>query len=360
MTVNHISYRQCKAYAGWYEATLDDQRSLEDVMAPTQQNDQRSGLHARSGRVLVIGSANVDVSVRTALLPRPGETVAGDSCVISVGGKGANQAAACALSGVPTDFVGRVGDDDFAHLVRMELDRCGVDHSRMSPLAGQSTGLAAIYVERSGQNCIVIVPGANAGLAPQDLDALGPLIGSAAILVLQCEIPLPTVLRAISMAHDSGTPVVLNPAPCRGLQLRDLPPGITYLVPNESEAAALAGMPVGNVAEAGICAARLQAGAIECVIITLGAGGCILADADGVRAYPAHAVEVVDTTGAGDAFTGCLAGSLAHGHRRDSAVQRALVYASLATTRRGALLSYAEAPEFERIWSALPAPGRRA
>ncbi len=321
-------------------------------MTEEKDSGHRNGSGARSGRVLVIGSANIDFSVRTAVFPRPGETVAGDSSAISVGGKGANQAAACALSGAPTDFVGRVGDDDFARLVRKELDRCGVDHSRMTALRGQSTGLAAITVEHTGQNCIVVVPGANAGFAPEDLDALEPLIRSAAMLVLQCEIPLAAVHRAICLAHACGTPVLLNPAPCHGLHLRDLPPGITYLVPNASEAAGLAGMPVGNATDAGMCAARLRTGGIACVIITLGASGCVVADAKGVRGYPAPAVAVVDSTGAGDAFTGCLASSLARGYERDVAVQRALVYASLATTRRGALSSFAGAEEFEQIWSA--------
>jgi len=328
-------------------------------MTATDKDRERNGSGAAAGRVLVIGSANVDISVHTAALPGPGETVAGDSCVIGAGGKGANQAAASALCGAPTDFVGRVGADDFAALVLRELARCGVDHERTLALPGHGTGLAAIYVEASGQNCIVVVPGANAAFTPQDIDALEPAIRSAAILVLQCELPLPTVWRAVALAGDCGTPVIFNPAPSHGLDLQALPRGITYFVPNETEAAALTGMAVGDPAQAGRCAQKLRATGIDCVIITRGAAGCVLADGDGLRVYPAPAVAVVDTTGAGDAFIGCLAASLARGLPRDAATQRALAYASLATTRRGAMSSYPGLEAFERQAPCLPdrAPG---
>ncbi len=296
--------------------------------------------------VLVIGSANVDVSVSTDVLPLPGETVIGDASLISVGGKGANQAAAAALCGCATRLVAKVGDDDFGRMVRSELSGRRVDVEHIQTALGARTGLAAIYVARSGQNCIVVVPGANALLTPIDLQALEPLLAAAAILVLQCEIPLPTVYRAIELAARHQVPVILNPAPCRGLDLKPIARHIDYLVPNESEAAQLGGMPVSTITEAETCASRLISQGIECVIITLGAQGCVVADATSSRHRPAHEVKAIDTTGAGDAFVGCIAASLASGNSRDESIRRALIYSALSTTRRGALTSYSTREEF--------------
>jgi hypothetical protein len=163
--------------------------------------------------VLVIGSANVDVSASTDVLPLPGETVIGDASLISVGGKGANQAAAAAMCGCATRLVAKVGEDEFGRMVRSELASCRVDLEHIQTALGERTGLAAIYVARSGQNCIVVVPGANALLTPIDLQAIDALLAAAAILVLQCEIPLPTVYRAIELAAHHQVPVILNPAP---------------------------------------------------------------------------------------------------------------------------------------------------
>ena len=302
--------------------------------------------------VLVIGSANVDVSVRTATLPRAGETVPGDSCVLSVGGKGANQAAAAALLGAPTEFIARIGTDVFAPMVGAALGERGVSTTGVVALDGESTGIAAIYVEHSGQNCIVVVPGANGRLSAADVDRIAPLVASAAIVVLQCEVPWSANLRAVELARAAGVPVLLNPAPSRGLERASLPAGVHYLVPNETEAAAISGMPVRDAREAAACATSLRDDGIGCVIITLGASGCVVADAGGVYAHPAPRVSVVDTTGAGDAFVGCLAAGLAAGCARDVAVRRALLYGSLATTRRGALVSYASGAEFEQVWAA--------
>ncbi len=314
------------------------------------------GATARGGRVLVIGSANVDVSVTTAVLPRPGETVAGDAAVIGLGGKGANQAVAAAACGAPTDFVGRIGDDPFGRMVREELAARGLGLAQLQSIPGATTGLAAIYVDRTGQNCIVVVSGANALLAPADLAPLEGMIAAAAIVVLQCETPLATVRRVIELAATCGTQVIFNPAPCRGVDLGALPTGVTYLVPNESEAAELSGMPVGNVAQAQACAARLHHSGFPCVIVTLGALGCVVQDAAGFVHVPARDVTAVDTTGAGDAFIGCLAASLAAGRPRLEAVRRASLYASLSTLARGAQRSYPQGVEFERAWARAQTP----
>ena len=307
--------------------------------------------------VLVVGSANVDVSVSTAVLPRPGETVFGDGSVISIGGKGANQAVAAASCGAATKFVARTGDDAFGSMVREALGARGVQIDEVRALAGTTTGLAAIYVEKSGQNCIVVVPGANAQLMPSDVEQIRPLIRDAAIVVLQCEIPMETVYRTIEIAVECDTQLILNPAPYRRLDLARSGRGITYLVPNENEASQIGAMPVETVAQAEQCASGLRAQGIDCVIVTLGAQGCLVVDHGPARHFAAHRVTSVDTTGAGDAFVGCLAASLATGRSRDESIRRAVVYSALSVTQRGAQLSYPRREDYERVWSRVDETG---
>lgn len=306
--------------------------------------------------VLVIGSANVDVAVATARLPRAGETVLGDSAQVGLGGKGANQAVAAALAGARVQFAARIGDDDFGRTVRAGLAARGVDITEVREIAGATTGLAAITVDAQGQNCIVVVPGANARLSPADVEALAPRIAAAALVVLQGEIPLASVAVAIDCAARAGVPVLLNPAPVGTLTLAALARGVAYLVPNETEAAQLTGLPVTTVDEALACARALVAHGVGCAIVTLGAQGCVVADASGARHHRAPAVTAVDTTGAGDAFVGCFAAALAAGLGRDAAVARALVYAALSTTARGAQASYPERAPFEAALARHGAP----
>jgi ribokinase len=305
----------------------------------------------RRGRVLVIGSANVDVAVATATLPRPGETVFGDSSVISVGGKGANQAVAAAASGAGTCFVARIGDDAFGRMVRDELDRRGLPTDQVVAIPDASTGLAAIYVEHSGQNCIVVVPGANGRVAPADIEGARSLVEKAAILVLQCEIPHPSIYRAVELARASGTPVLLNPAPCHGLDLARVASSLAYLVPNESEAAQLLGQPVESLADAHHAARRLHELGVGCAIVTLGARGCVAAWDGMTHHFAAPRIDAIDTTGAGDAFVGCFAAAIAEGSPTADAIRRAIVYAALSTTRRGAQVSYPDRTEFEAALS---------
>lgn len=311
---------------------------------------------SQAATVLVIGSANIDVAVTAPRLPRPGETVSGDRAIVSLGGKGANQAIAAALAGADVQLAARIGGDEFGRMVREAVLARGVGADELATVAGASTGLAAIYVDASGQNCIVVVPGANALLTPTVIQQLAPRIESAAIVVLQCEIPLESVVVAIRIAAAAGVPVVLNPAPVGGLVRESLPAGISYLVPNETEATALTGLPITGVDEAQRCAQRLHAGGVECAIVTLGAQGCVAADRTGVRHFAARRVHAIDTTGAGDAFVGCLAAALVQGHVRDAAIERALVFAALSTTRSGAQVSYPDRASFESAVSACPYP----
>ena len=303
-----------------------------------------------SPHVLVIGSANVDVAVMTASLPRPGETVIGHGSLISPGGKGSNQAVAAAACGAATRFVGRTGADAFGDIIRKALVAGGVDIEALRALADVPSGLATIGVEDSGRNAIIVVPGANGHLKPRDLDDIAPLIATAAVVVLQCEIPLDTVYRAIELAGASATPVILNPAPYCELDIARIAAGVTYFVPNKTEASRFWGQPVESPQQAADCASWLCAQGIRCVIVTLGEQGCVVADQGAVRHHPAHRVAAVDTTGAGDAFVGCLAASLAAGHAREQSIRRALLYAALSVTARGAQISYPRGEVFERAW----------
>ena len=301
--------------------------------------------------VLVIGNASVDVSVMTAALPQPGETVIGHGSLIAPGGKGSNQAVAAVACGAATHFVGRTGADAFGGMIRGGLAERGVRIEELRALADVASGLATISVEDSGKNAIVVVPGSNGRLMPGDLDQrIAALIGGAAVVVLQCEIPMDTVYRAIELSHAAAVPVILNPAPFRGLDLARAARGVTYLVPNETEASQLWGAPVETLAQAETCASWLHARGIPCVIITLGAQGCMVADGQAARHFPGHQVAAVDTTGAGDAFVGCLAASLATGRPRDESIHRSLLYSALSVTARGAQVSFPQADDFERAW----------
>jgi ribokinase len=304
----------------------------------------------KSEYVLVIGSASVDVSVMTQALPQPGETVIGHGSLIAPGGKGSNQAVAAVACGAATHFVGRTGADSFGAIIRSGLADRGVHIDELRALEDVASGLATISVEDSGKNAIVVVPGSNGRLAPADLDAVTPLIRGAAVVVLQCEIPMDTVYRAIELSHASGTLVMLNPAPFRGLDLARIARGVTYFVPNETEAAQVWGRPVETLAQAQNCASWLHGQGIPCVIITLGEQGCMVADQHPARHYPGHRVAAVDTTGAGDAFVGCLAASLATARSRDESIRRALLYSALSVTARGAQVSFPRAEDFERSW----------
>jgi ribokinase len=311
-----------------------------------------------TGSVLVIGSANVDVAVTTARLPRPGETVRGDRALVSLGGKGANQAVAAALSGAASALAARIGDDAFASIVRDGLARRGVDTTDVAAIAGATTGLAAIYVDAGAQNCIVVVPGANDLLTPEAVDRLAPRIEAAGVVVLQCEIPQASVARAVEIAAAAGRPVVMNPAPVQGFDLDAVAGRISWLVPNETEAAELLGRPVATPADAADGARALVARGVANAVVTLGAQGCVAASRAGVRHYPAPPVDALDTTGAGDAFVGCLAAALASGRAPEDAIGRALLYAALSTTRYGAQASYPDRATFEQALAARVAPSR--
>jgi ribokinase len=290
----------------------------------------------RQGRpIVVVGSLNMDLVMRTPRVPVGGETLNGHDFATLPGGKGANQAVACARLGAHVAMIGRVGDDGFGRTLRDGLIADGIDVGGIKPTSATSTGVAMILVEDIGQNRIVLAAGANGALTPADIDAAAATIAGAAMLVVQLEVPMPVVQRAIAVARASGIPVLLNPAPAAPLP-DDIWPQIDILVPNESEAALLAGVPVTDVASA-FAAARIfrQRGA-GCVLITLGKQGVAVVDDAGERHFPAQVVVAVDTTAAGDTFIGGLAAGLVEGLTLDAAVAIGQRASALCVTRHGA------------------------
>ena len=285
--------------------------------------------------IVVVGSLNMDLVMRTPRVPVGGETLNGHEFSTLPGGKGANQAVACARLGAKVRMIGQVGDDGFGRTLRDGLAADGIDVSGVAVTDKVGTGVAMILVEDIGQNRIVLAAGANGALTPADIDGHTAAIEGAALLVVQLEIPLPAVLRAIAIANAAGVPVLLNPAPAASLP-DEIWSQIAIVVPNESEASLLAGVPVAD-AESAFAAARIfRARGVGCVLITLGKQGVVVVDENGERHLPAQVVKAVDTTAAGDTFIGGLTAGLVEGLTLDEAVSLGQRASALCVTRHGA------------------------
>lgn len=293
--------------------------------------------------IVVIGSINMDLVLRVPRMPLPGETLTGGAFRTIPGGKGANQAVACArLSGKVAGaqqvaMVACLGDDAFGATLRAALVGDGIIDSHITTLPGVASGIASILVDDNGQNSIVIAGGANDLLSPAHIDAAKELIEQADIVVLQLETPMATVVHAIKLARSLGKTVVLNPAPAASL-----PEGVLelvdYLIPNEIEAAMLAGVsPEG--ADVKALAAALQKLGSDNVIITLGSKGVHAALYGGDFTFPAEAVKAVDTTAAGDTFIGGFVAGLASGMDEAEAIQQGQRAAAWSVTKPGAQTS---------------------
>lgn len=302
-------------------------------------------------RIVVVGSANVDLTTFTGRFPRPGETIFGDRFHLGFGGKGANQAVAASLCGATAHMVARVGEDLFGPATIESFRSHGVDTRHVEVVPGLSSGVAPIFVDASGENRIIVVKGANDAVTPQVVDATAPLLETADVIILQLEIPLETVIHTVRFAADRGLRCILNPAPATPLDL-DAVRDVDYFVPNETEAAALTGLPVETVDQARGCAENLLARGFRRVILTLGERGALLANGDGVQRVPAFTVEPRDTSGAGDAFIGSFATFLAEGLPELEAIRQANLYAGLSTTGIGTQSSFVARDAFEREWDA--------
>ncbi|MBI5880129.1 MAG: ribokinase [Chloroflexi bacterium] len=286
-------------------------------------------------RVVVVGSLNMDLIVRTPRMPAPGETILGGRFGTAPGGKGANQAVAAARLGGAVRMIGRVGRDGYGEELRATLARDGVDVARVGVDPDAATGVAFIAVDDSSQNSIIVASGANMRVSAADVDAARDVIAGAGMLVLQLEVPLEANERAIAIARAAGVPVILNPAPARPLPA-GLIAQVDYLIPNESEASLLTGVNVSDVASAETAARQLMAQGARTVIVTLGAKGALVVEVGGATLLPPFAVKAVDTTAAGDAFVGALSVALAQGMPLAGAARFASAAGALTVTKPGA------------------------
>jgi len=292
--------------------------------------------------IVVIGSINMDLVLRVPRMPLPGETLTGGAFRTIPGGKGANQAVACArlsgkveAGGQQVAMIGCVGDDAFGATLRAALRSDGIIDSHITTLPGVASGIASILVDDNGQNSIVIAGGANDLLSPAHIDAAQELITQADIVVLQLETPMATVEHAIKLARSLGKTVVLNPAPAA-----QVPAGlleqVDYLIPNEIEAAMLTGV---DSSDASTLARALQKQGSDNVIITLGSKGVHAALYGGDYDFPAEAVKAVDTTAAGDTFIGGFVAGLASGLDEAEAIAQGQRAAAWSVTKPGAQTS---------------------
>ncbi len=299
-------------------------------------------------RLVVVGSSNTDLIVRSDRLPQPGETVLGGDLITAPGGKGANQAVAAARLGAAVTFVARVGRDMFGEAALENFRREGLDTRYVIQDAAAPSGVALIVVGLDGQNLIAVAPGANGRLTPDDVAAARTAFAQAQVVLLQLETPIETVLAAAQAGRAAGVTVVLNPAPAPAYPL---PPAlyaaVDILTPNETEASLLTGEPAPEAA----AAALLNRG-VRTVIVTLGEAGALIAtQPEDTRRVPGFQVHAVDTTAAGDAFNGGLGVALARGHPLDAAVRYANAVAALSVTKIGAQPSLPTAGDVAGFWN---------
>jgi len=285
--------------------------------------------------IVVIGSSNTDMIVKTPYIPLPGETILGGTFNTAAGGKGANQAVSCARAGGKVTFVARVGDDMFGEQALRGFRKDGINVDFVVKDGRAPSGVALIIVDDKGQNSIAVASGANSNLSVPDVEAAADTISSAAFLLMQLEIPIETVAAAARMAADKNVRVILNPAPAQPLS-DELLRNVTIITPNETEASMLTGIKVEDQASACKAAETLVSKGVKSVIITMGSAGAYVHCDDFRGMVPGFKVEAVDTTAAGDTFSGTLAVALAEGKTLEQATVFANAAAALSVTKLGA------------------------
>lgn len=295
------------------------------------------------GRVVVVGSLNVDSTSYVEAFPEPGETIRSHGFQVALGGKGSNQAVAAHVVGASVDLVARIGADAAGDFAVATLERFGLPTAAVGRAADAPTGVAQITVADSGENTIIVTSGANLAVTPAVVDAERERIASAALVLTQGELPVATIDRVAGLAAEADVRFVLNlapPAPVAAATLASSDP----LVLNEHEARAVGiGTDAADASlEAWRDAAASAVGRIaRSIVVTLGGAGAVAASADGSWTAPAPAVDAVDTTGAGDGFTGALAAFLAEGRPLEEALRIAVAAGALAVQARGTVDSYA-------------------
>lgn len=289
-------------------------------------------------KIIVVGSSNTDMVIKTSRLPQPGETMLGGDFFMNAGGKGANQAVAAARLGGNVSFFAKVGNDMFGRQSVANFLNEGIDTSYIMTDRAAPSGVALITVDENGENCIVVAPGANNELKPEDLAPHIESIGEASIVLVQLEIPLETIDFITKLAGNSGVSLILNPAPACELN-DELLARVKIITPNQKEAEMLTGMKVTDTASAKTAAKLLHEKGIESVIITLGKAGALIFHDNNFKSIDAPEVKAIDSTAAGDVFNGALAVALAERMEMQHAVQFACNAAAISVTRLGAQAS---------------------
>jgi ribokinase len=301
--------------------------------------------------ILVVGSLNADLVVKTPRFPQPGETISGEDLQIIPGGKGANQAVAAARQGASVAMVGRVGKDSFGPELINNLKQNNVNTAHVQIDAQSATGTAVIMVDANGQNSIVLSPGGNGNVSPEDVTRVS--FSGHQLLLLQLEIPVDAVLSAAQRAKENGLRVLLNPAPARSLP-DELVLLADFLLLNESELSLLTNQPVHDLPSAESAATKLIERGVQNVIVTLGSNGALVVTKDLTKHIPAYQVNVVDTTAAGDAFIGGFASTLLQDKSTEEAVRYGCACGALATTKFGAQPSLPARDEVETFLNQAP------
>ena len=287
--------------------------------------------------IVVIGSSNTDMVVKTSHLPVPGETVLGGDFFMNAGGKGANQAVAAARYGNRVVFVAKTGNDLFGEQVRKSMKEDGIVTDYVFIDEEHPSGVALITIDQKAENCIVVAGGANMYLKPEDIDKAKDEILGGDVVLMQLETPIETVEYAAKMAAEAGVKVILNPAPAPAEPLnKELISNLFLITPNRSEASRLTGIEVTDLASAQRAALALYDMGAKNVIVTLGSEGSLVYDGHMMMRVEAIKVEAVDTTAAGDTYNGVLASVIAEGKSLIDAVHEANIAGAISVTRMGA------------------------
>jgi ribokinase len=299
-------------------------------------------------KIVVVGSSNMDLVVKSSRIPSKGETILGGDFIMTPGGKGANQAVAAAKLGAEVYFVAKLGDDIFGRQSLSNFQQVGINIDYVEQTKEAPSGVALITVDDAGDNVIVVAPGANLKLSPGDVKKAQPAIASSGAVAAQLEVPLETVEFAARLANEAGVPFILDPAPAQKLSDEFLRM-VDVLTPNETEAEILMGIKVTDEDSAIIAAKELLQRGVKAVILTMGSKGYVLATKDRAKFVHSVKVDAVDATAAGDAFTGALGAGLAEGKTLRDAALFANYVAALSVTKMGAQSSMPDAGQVENF-----------
>ncbi len=299
-------------------------------------------------KIIVIGSSNTDMVIKSDHLPQPGETVLGKNFLMNQGGKGANQAIAAARLGGNTLFICNIGNDQFGHDAKKIFQKEGIDTNYVNEITDQHSGIALINVNSEGENTIVVAPGANGTLSIDDIKKAENEIKKASIVLMQLETPVEALVYAAEIAKENGVKVVLNPAPAPSKALPDeLLKNVDILIPNVTEAEIIAKMKINDKSSMNEAMQKILSKGVSTVIITMGADGALAYEGGDLFQVPAYKVKAIDTTAAGDTFCGALCVALDKGEKLKDAIRFANKASSISVTRMGAQVSIPYANEIK-------------